>query len=182
MSKELETRRLRLKPVSQADRDDLFALEQDPEVMRFLNGGKPTPLDGIDPSVDFLMPRGGEQGIWSAREKASEAFVGWFALNDNGDGTAELGYRLRQVMWGLGYASEGAKALVDAGFSRFGFARIVAGTMAVNYASRRVLEKVGLVYVGTVFADWPDPLPGAEHGDVEYEIRRDVWSQITQGA
>ena len=185
MSGELETPRLLLRPVIPADRDDLFALEQDPEVMRFLNGGKPTPPDGIDPSVDFLMPRGAEQGIWSAREKVSGAFVGWFSLYDHGDGTAELGYRLRRAVWRLGYASEGARALVESGFSRFGFTRIIATTMAVNEASRRVLEKAGLTHVGTFHVDGPDRLPGAEHGDVEYEIRRETWSaaaQITRGA
>ncbi|WP_181179652.1 GNAT family N-acetyltransferase [Mesorhizobium sp. B2-7-1] len=90
MSQEVETPRLLLKPVIPADRDDLFALEQDPDVMRFLNGGGPTPPDGIDPSVDFLMPRGIELGVWSAREKVSGAFVGWFSLYDRGDGSAEL--------------------------------------------------------------------------------------------
>ena len=185
MPQDLETPRLCLRPVSPADRDELYALEQDPEVMRFLNGGRPTPLDGIDPSVDFLMPRGTEQGVWSAREKACGAFVGWFSLYDRGDGSAELGYRLRRAVWGLGYASEGAKALVEAGFARFGFTRIIASTMAVNKASRRVLEKTGFTHVGTFYVEGPDSLPGAEHGDVEYEISRDMWSespQITQGA
>ncbi len=72
----LETARLRLRPSVTGDRDDLFALEQDVEVMRFLNGGEPTPLDGVDPDADFLMPRGGEAGIWVAEEKASSVFVG----------------------------------------------------------------------------------------------------------
>lgn len=174
MLEDLETSRLRLRPVRQADRDDLFALEQDPQVMRFLNGGKPTPPDGIDPSVDFLMPRGGEKGIWSAQEKASSAFVGWFSLRARGGDSAELGYRLRRAMWGRGYASEGAAALVEAGLSRFGYTRIVASTMAVNQASRRVLEKAGLVHVGTFYVEGPDRLPGAEHGDVDYEIRRRI--------
>ncbi len=44
----LETARLRLRPSTTDDRGDLFALEQDAEVMGFLNGGEPTPADGID--------------------------------------------------------------------------------------------------------------------------------------
>jgi RimJ/RimL family protein N-acetyltransferase len=44
--------------------------------------------------------------------------------------------------------------------------------MAVNTASRRVLEKAGLVHVGTFYVEGPDRLPGAEYGDVDYEIRR----------
>jgi RimJ/RimL family protein N-acetyltransferase len=53
--------------------------------------------------------------------------------------------------------------------------RIVATTMAVNHASRRVLEKAGLRYTRTVYLDWPDPLPGNERGDVEYQLDRGDW-------
>ncbi|MFD9897777.1 GNAT family N-acetyltransferase [Mesorhizobium sp. NPDC059025] len=175
----LETAQLRLRPSAASDRDDLFALEQDAEVMRFLNGGRSTPLDGVDPDADFMMPRGGEAGIWVALAKATGAFVGWFSLHDHGDGTAELGYRLRRAAWGQGYGSEGARALVDAGFSQLGFVRIVANTMSVNRGSRRVMEKAGLVHVRTVHLDWPDPLPGSEEGDVEYAITREAWSEVS---
>jgi RimJ/RimL family protein N-acetyltransferase len=159
---ELETLRLRLRPAVEGDCDDLVALEQDPEVMRFLSG-------------DFLKPRGGEPGVWTARERASAAFVGWFGLYDRGDGTGDLGYRLARIMWGSGYATEGARRLVDYGFSQLNLARIVADTMAVNLASRRVMERAGLVHMRTVYPDYADPQPGAEHGDVEYEITRDAW-------
>jgi RimJ/RimL family protein N-acetyltransferase len=161
----LETARLRLRPAAHRDRDDLFALEQDPEVMRFLSG-------------DFLKPRGGEPGVWTARERASDAFVGWFGLYDRGDGTGDLGYRLARIMWGSGYATEGAKRVVDFGFSELGLARIVADTMAVNLASRRVMERAGLVHMRTTHPEYADPQPGAEHGDVEYEITRDTWINL----
>lgn len=158
----METARLRLRPAAPRDRDDLIALERDPEVMRFLSG-------------DFLKPRSGETGVWTAHERATDAFVGWFGLYDRGDGTGDLGYRLRRVMWGSGYASEGARRLVEFGFSELGLARIVADTMAVNLASRRVMERAGLVYMRTVYPGYADPLPGTELGDVEYEITRDAW-------
>jgi RimJ/RimL family protein N-acetyltransferase len=48
--------------------------------------------------------------------------------------------------------------------------------MAVNTASRRVLEKAGLRYTRTAYLDWPDPLPGNEHGDVEYRLDRGDWA------
>jgi hypothetical protein len=41
---------------------------------------------------------------------------------------------------------------------------------------QRVLEKAGLSYLRTVHLDWPDPLPGNEHGDVEYQLLRDDWA------
>lgn len=166
MTTELETARLRLRPVARQDRDDLIALEQDPEVMRFLTG-------------DFLKPRGGEAGVWTALEGSSQAFVGWFALYDRGDGTGELGYRLRRAMWGSGYASEGARKLVDFGFACLALERIIADAMAVNQASRRVMERVGMVHVRTIHPDLAELPPGAEH-DVEYEITRAAWNRLAR--
>jgi RimJ/RimL family protein N-acetyltransferase len=47
--------------------------------------------------------------------------------------------------------------------------------MAVNQASRATLASIGLRYVHTFHLDWDEPLPGAEHGEVEYEITREQW-------
>ena len=175
MTMSLETPHLSLRPSRASDLDDLFALEQDPEVMRFLNGGNPTAREGIDEAADYLMPRGGEDGLWVAHERSSGAFVGWFALMSEETGIAELGYRLARAMWGRGFASEGATALIDLGFSRLGYRRIFAGTMAVNRASWRVMEKAGLTYVRTLTFNGPIPLPGNEQGDVEYALTREAW-------
>ncbi|WP_292597057.1 hypothetical protein [Mesorhizobium sp.] len=41
----------------------------------------------------------------------------------------------------------------------------MASTMALNHASRRVMEKIGLNYTRTVSVDWPDPFPGSEYGE-----------------
>jgi len=171
------TPRLMLRPVRITDRSDLIALEGDPEVMRFINGGRPSPESGLDPEADFLMPRGGEPGIWTAIESVTQVFIGWFSLRVHGEAVAQLGYRLCRSAWGRGFASEGARALVRKGFVEMQLNRIVATTMAVNYSSRRVMEKAGLTYVRTVYCDWPDPLPDSHLGDVEYELTRDVWQQ-----
>ena len=113
--------------------------------------------------------------MWTARRTAGGAFVGWFCLWPEDKTVAELGYRLRRMDWGQGLASEGASALVDWGFGNGGYDRIVATTMAVNQASRRVMEKIGLRYTRTVFADWPEPCPGSEYGEVWYELMRSEW-------
>ena len=49
--------------------------------------------------------------------------------------------------------------------------------MAVNTASRRVMEKVGLTHVRTFHEDWPDPIMGAEEGEVEYALWKADWEQ-----
>jgi RimJ/RimL family protein N-acetyltransferase len=176
----IRTARLILRPASKSDRDDLSALERDPEVMRFINGGRPTPDDGVDADAGFLTPRGGEPGIWTAMEREPANFAVWFSLRPRGEDVAELGYRLRRAAWGRGFGSEGARALVEWGFQEAGLNAIVATTMAVNHASRRVMEKAGLRYARTVHLSWAEPLPGSEMGDVEYEIAREDW-RLTLG-
>lgn len=76
---------------------------------------------------------------------------------------------------GGGYASEGARALIDLGFRQLGAERVVAQTMVINVASRRVLEKAGMRQVRTFFMEWPVPIEGSEHGDLEYAITRAEW-------
>src|SRR5262249_13874235 len=89
---------------------------------------------------------------------------------------AELGYRLRRGMWHQGYATEGAKALIGWGFTSLGTHEVVATTMAVNLASRRVLEKAGLRLVRTGHVDWPGPPEGTEQGEAEYQLLHHDWA------
>ena len=171
----LQTRQLTLRPCEPGDRDDFISLERDPEVMRFLNGGRDVDPERIDPDATYLMPRGTEPYVWTARRRENDAFVGWFCLWPESKTLAELGYRLRRMDWGQGLAPEGAAALIDWGFETGGYDRIVASTMAVNHPSRRVMEKLGMTYSRTIAVDWPDPIPGSEDGEVWYELTRAGW-------
>lgn len=108
----------------------------------------------------------------------------WFHLRPPAKGKPdepELGYRLRRSAWGRGYASEGSLALVDLAFTDLGASRVYAETMAVNRASRRVMEKTGLRFVRLFHADWPVRIPGDEEGDVEYAITREEWTRDRSG-
>ena len=79
------------------------------------------------------------------------------------------------MTWNKGYATEGSKALVEAGFSERGVDRVFGHTMTVNAASRRVMEKCGMTLVHTTPYDGPGPVEGAEHGEAEYAITRAEW-------
>ncbi|WP_313521907.1 GNAT family N-acetyltransferase [Shinella sp.] len=171
----LQTTRLTLTPCTPDDCADFIALEHDPDVMRFLNGGHPVDRANADPNATFLMPDGTEPYVWTARRTADDAFTGWFCLWPESKDLAELGYRLRRADWGQGLAAEGALALVEWGFRDGGYDRIVATTMAVNQASRRVMEKLGMRHTRTEHTDWPDPIPGSEQGEVWYELARPDW-------
>jgi len=181
----LTTERLVLRDFTDEDGDveALFALDDDPEVMRFINGGKPASRAAIRERTLPKMLRGfpgfgGGRAVWAAEERATGRFVGWFALRpvepDRAD-VADLGYRLRRDAWGLGYATEGARALVDKGFRELGVRRIVADTMTVNTRSRRVLEKAGLSFVRRFHGVWPEVIEGSDQGDVEYALTRAAW-------
>ena len=184
----VETDRLMLRRFNEADVENLFDLDSDPEVMRFLTGGRPTPRDAIlnETLPRFLnyYERFAGFGYWAAIEKATGEFVGWFEFRPRegaGPDEVELGYRLRASAWGKGYATEGSRALIRKGFTELGVRRVVAQTMAVNIASRRVMEKAGLTLERTFYRSWPEPIEGAEYGEVEYVLRKADWEQRDAG-
>jgi RimJ/RimL family protein N-acetyltransferase len=190
----LVTERLVLRLFTAADADALLTLDGDPRVMRFIDSrikSRAQIETQVLPRFLAYYAAYRDFGFWAAQDRASGDFAGWFGLRpvtptaaamvywpDAPPGevsVAELGYRLRASAWGRGYATEGARALVRRAFTGLAVTRLVATTMAVNIRSRRVLEKAGLEYLRTVHLDWPDPLPGNEHGDVEYQLYRDDW-------
>ncbi|WP_303631850.1 GNAT family N-acetyltransferase [Streptomyces somaliensis] len=180
----LTTERLELRPFTVHDEDLLVELDADPEVMRYLTGGRPTPPETVRkeimPGMLRRYPGTGLPGFWAARERGTGEFLGWFELRPLREDSAEaveLGYRLRRAAWGRGYATEGSRALVERAFTKLGAERIAAYTMAVNHGSRRVMEKAGLEYVRTFFEDWPESIEGSEHGEVEYALTRTEWER-----
>lgn len=178
----LATERLLLRPFTGDDVDHLLALDDDADVMRFINGGKPTTREAIRthtlPRVLHDHPCFGARGYWAAEDRATGTFLGWFEfrpLDDHDPAVVELGYRLNKRAWGKGLATEGSRALIHKGFAELGVRRGIATTMAVNTRSRKVLEKAGLTFVRTFTGQWPERIEGAEHGEVEYELTRDDW-------
>ena len=166
-----------LRRFTHADLEGLFSLHNDPDVMRFLNGGRPTSRREIQREY---RERFVKDGYWAVIERATNDFIGWFGFHpgeDRGPHEFELGYRLRRSAWSKGCATEGSRALIRKGFTELGVRRVFAETMAVNLASRRVMEKSGLQYVRTFHQDWPDPIAGAEHGEVEYALTRAAWER-----
>lgn len=180
----LATGRLTLRPFSEADVDHLFALDSDPEVMRFINGGRPTTREAVEaeslPRFLRHYPCIDDRGCWAAEERTTGEFLGWFEfrpLDDHSAAVVELGYRLGRAAWGHGYATEGSIALIRKGFTELGVQRVTANTMTVNARSRRVMEKAGLSYVRTFFGEWPETIEGSESGDVEYALTRADWAR-----
>ena len=189
----LETKRLILRRFTDADLDNLFELDNDPEVMRFINGGTPTPRDIIEKDIlpGFINhdERCPEFGFWAAEEKGSACFQGWFSIRPTNDAVDEvaLGYRLRRAAWGQGYATEGVQALIHKAFTDLGVGRIVATTYEINLASRRVMEKAGMTLVRR-FRITPEDISQSDtyHAasleiwdgdDLEYALEKPDWER-----
>ena len=144
----LRTLRLTMREFTAADFDDLLRLDSDPRVLKYINGGKPMSRDEVGAAVQrvtgyYALYPG--LGVWRASRRDNGAFIGWYCLKYCPPTTdVEVGYRLLFNAWGKGFATEGARALVDYGFRRLGVMRIIGVTHPGNKASQHVLQKSGL--------------------------------------
>jgi RimJ/RimL family protein N-acetyltransferase len=185
----LRTDRLLLEPLSDAHVELEVELDGDPQVMRYLEA-RPRTRDEVlarHPQRLAVADRAPGLGFWVGSVDGDP--VGWWLLDvperpDQGaaEGQAELGYRLLPRWWRRGLATEGARELVRHAFADLGVRRVFAETMAVNTGSRAVMAAVGLRYVRTFHLEWGTPLPGAEHGEVEYALTREAWRARTPDA
>jgi RimJ/RimL family protein N-acetyltransferase len=75
---------------------------------------------------------------------SSDRLVGACDLTCENEREADLGFIFSKEVWGRGYATEAARAMVRAGFEALGLTRIVATCDVKNSASARVLDKSGL--------------------------------------
>lgn len=187
MSDVVETDRLVLRHFTADGADLLIELDSDPEVMRYLTGGAPSlppavVRERVVPNVLATYERwDGRFGLFAGYEQTSAEFIGWFQLRPERAGPldeVELGYRLRRDAWGRGYATEAARALLDKGFSELGLRLVWGETMAVNVASQKVMQKIGMSVVEQI----PTPedmqgVDGAERGGVRFEITKEQWEQ-----
>ncbi len=159
--------------------------------MRYLDGRARTP-DEVAESHARRMAHGRQVpglGYWIVFRPRTEQpgnFVGLMMLppahgpdQPDDPSVADLGYRILRRYWRQGIATEASRALLRHAFATVGIRRVIAQTMAVNAASRGVMTAVGMSYVRTYFPDWDEPLAGAEHGEVEYEITLADWRRQT---
>ncbi len=101
----LETERMYFRQFRADDAHLLFELDRDPEVMRFISKGQPTPLARIQ---NEIVPRflnyykeSPPRGVWAAHRRDTAEFIGWFHLRPDklSPGEMDLGYRLKRRAW-----------------------------------------------------------------------------------
>jgi RimJ/RimL family protein N-acetyltransferase len=172
----LKTERMYLRELRADDVELLFQLDCDPEVMRHISKGVPTPRETLEvvylPRMMSWQNQSPPRGFWAAHLIASDEFIGWFHLRPDklSPEEMELGYRLKRSVWSRGLATEGSQALVERAFGEWNYPKVCARTLIGNLASRRVMEKAGLSFESE-FVYGPEVLPGwtnAERRAVKY--------------
>lgn len=144
----LETPRLRFVPFTPDDFDLLLDLHSDPQVQRYIGGM--FGADGVRLRLDHYLKDQAAFGFskWKAYLRDG-AFVGRAGVSSDPEGGGvELGYTFARAAWGQGLASEAARGVVDWMWANTDVPEIGAFAVVENWPSRRVLEKIGMAYVG----------------------------------
>lgn len=150
MPPNLETKRLRLRRPSWDDFPHILQLGSNPNVMRFINNSQTqTPAQAKKDLERRIRQTNKYTGYWVTEHKAEDSFVGWMALKKlERTKDFEIGYRFMEEFWGQGLATEAGKAVLAYAFNELRLQQVVAVAQELNFASTRVLEKLGLVKEG----------------------------------
>ena len=145
----LETERLLLRRQQAADITPLVELWTDPEVTHHLGGPRDRDLLQTAFEETAQNPWAETYDLWPVIEKATGRVVGHCGLLDKeveGSLEIELNYIMAPAVWGNGYATEIAAALIDYAVARLGLTRLIALIKPENTASERVAVRVGLQF------------------------------------
>jgi ribosomal-protein-alanine N-acetyltransferase len=145
-----ETERLRVRQWTPDDAEAAFAIYGDPEVWRFLGGAADADVKQTRAGLRWVAgeyARTPGFGLWAAVEQETGEVVGAVALRLlDGGPDVEVAYHIARRHWGRGFATEAACGAIRYGFEVLELPRVVAVVNPANIASRRVLDKCGLVY------------------------------------
>jgi RimJ/RimL family protein N-acetyltransferase len=133
------------------DRIGFAKLNADPRVMEFFPGLMTR--EESDARADRIEAHFQEHGygLWAVEIPGSAAFVGFIGLivqrfQAHFTPAVEIGWRLHADHWNRGYATEGARAVLEFGFNLLNLEEIVSSTVPANLRSRRVMEKIGMTH------------------------------------
>jgi RimJ/RimL family protein N-acetyltransferase len=143
----IETSRLILRSLTEADVEPFFDIHQDPEVMRYLvlgtqAGGVTQAWRSIAMMLGHWQLRG--YGPWAIVERATGEVIGRTGLwNPAGWPGLEIGWVIRRSRWGQGFATEAARAALEWTWRELDVNEVVSIIHPDNTRSIRVAEKIG---------------------------------------
>jgi RimJ/RimL family protein N-acetyltransferase len=174
----IETPRLLLRGWRETDRAPFAEMNADPAVMRYFPSTLTTDqTHALLARIRLHFERHGF-GLWAAELKETNEFAGYIGLavpsfEAHFTPCVEIGWRLAARFWNRGLATEGAAAALAFAHERLGIAEVVSFTVPENLASRRVMEKIGMVRDPE--GDFDHPLIASGHAlsrHVLYRSRR----------
>jgi RimJ/RimL family protein N-acetyltransferase len=179
----LETRRLWLRWPRHADVQAIVRLAGETEVAE-MTASIPHPYPP-EAAVAFVFEARKSNALGRALQlavtpkKKPNQLIGMIGILPPADeeATPFLGYWIGRPHWGKGYATEAARALVDAWFAYTEADALAASTRTVNPASRRVLEKCGFAPRGTGLKAFP--ARGAALPVERFRLDRRAWARLT---
>ncbi|TPH15121.1 GNAT family N-acetyltransferase [Litorilituus lipolyticus] len=156
--KVMNSERLSYRLMDQNDGEILWQLDQDPEVMKYISGGKINTMDDIN---TIFLPRmakytNPEQGwgLWQVCDKISQEYLGWvlvrpmdFFSDEPKYKDIELGWRFFKKAWGKGYATEAAQAIKDALVEQTDIDYVSAIALEENVGSINIMKKIGMTFL-----------------------------------
>ena len=152
----LQTPHLILRPFTEADAPLILALNSDSEVVKYLH--EPVLQNEEQAAkilLDIILPQyKNNLGRWAIHTKHNMDFIGWCGLKYRPElDEIDLGYRLMQKAWGNGFATEAAQHTLDHGFKILHLKLITGRAHVENIASIKVLEKIGMNFIGEGIVD-----------------------------
>jgi len=153
-----DSARLTFRLMGAEDAQALWKIDQDPAVMKYLNGGTPTNMEQVNstfiPRMEKYRDSNKGWGIWQVSDKVSNEYLGWVLIRPMAFFTdspnfkdLELGWRFFQCSWGKGYATEAAIAIKDAVVTNSDITHVSALAVADNLGSIGVMKKMGMSFV-----------------------------------
>ena len=147
-----QTERLVVRYLRPDDLDDFAALTSDPDVVRYMDEGRPLTREQTERWLEITLEnyRVRGYGCFGITDRNSDRLIGFggFARPPDRPGMIELIYAFAPSGWGRGLATEAGRGIVEFGFSNCGLERIEATVDPANEPSKRVLEKIGMAYDG----------------------------------
>ena len=181
LPREFRTDRLLLRRWRTSDRAPFAELNRDPRVVEHLPAAlTPEESDKLAARIEAHFDRHGF-GLWAVEIRNSTKFAGFVGLSVPGfeahfTPCVEIGWRLAAQHWGCGYATEGARAVLQFGFETLGLGEIVSFTVPGNLRSRRVMDRIGMIHNPADDFDHP-ALPDHPLGrHALYRLTREEWA------
>ena len=156
----LETERLLLRPLTLADAEDMFTMESNPNVHKYLWQKPCQRIEESIATIEYVLQQyqTNKIGRFATIMKETGEFIGWTGIKfvteqpENGNiNFYDYGYRLNEKFWGKGYASEATLTWLEYGFKQMKIQQMNAYTHAENGASNHILQKSGMQFIENYF-------------------------------